>query len=290
MSWHYLQGREVESWGENSLAGAPDVLLRLMPIAEKSCCKDNETGYSISSQSGTTSKHSMVNHGGDTSTLSAVDSPVRTYHVRESKRGYTENVHPFGLKWQESLAIYDHDLSLWKTRQISLFEDYQRFSDPWPRWGIMHGGVCWELDTLEPHTNVIGCGSLPIPTSSQYGTNKSLSHGAKVRPSLETMAKKNLWPTPTVHGNNNRKGVSKKSGDGLATSVRKYSTPTCNDAKNNGSASQQKHNTPPLNVQIGGPLNPDWVEWLMGWPIGWTDLKQLEMDKFQQWLDLLGTH
>ena len=29
----------------------------------------------------------------------------------------------------------------------------------------------------------------------------------------------------------------------------------------------------------GGQLNPPWVEWLMGWPIGWTDLKPLEMDK-----------
>ena len=28
-----------------------------------------------------------------------------------------------------------------------------------------------------------------------------------------------------------------------------------------------------------GSLNPTWVEWLMGWPLGWTDLKQLEMDK-----------
>ena len=26
-------------------------------------------------------------------------------------------------------------------------------------------------------------------------------------------------------------------------------------------------------------LNPDWVEWLMGWPIGWTDLKPLETGK-----------
>jgi hypothetical protein len=33
----------------------------------------------------------------------------------------------------------------------------------------------------------------------------------------------------------------------------------------------------------GGQLNPTWVEWLMGWPIGWTDLKPLETDKFQQW-------
>jgi hypothetical protein len=30
---------------------------------------------------------------------------------------------------------------------------------------------------------------------------------------------------------------------------------------------------------IGGKLNPTWVEWLMGWPLGWTDLKPLVMDK-----------
>jgi hypothetical protein len=34
----------------------------------------------------------------------------------------------------------------------------------------------------------------------------------------------------------------------------------------------------------GGTLNPEWVEWLMGWPIGWTDLKPLEMDRYRQWL------
>jgi hypothetical protein len=26
-------------------------------------------------------------------------------------------------------------------------------------------------------------------------------------------------------------------------------------------------------------LNPNWVEWLMGWPIGFTDLKPLATDK-----------
>jgi hypothetical protein len=35
-------------------------------------------------------------------------------------------------------------------------------------------------------------------------------------------------------------------------------------------------------------LNADWVEWLMGWPLGWTDLKPLETDKFQRWLDAHG--
>lgn len=42
----------------------------------------------------------------------------------------------------------------------------------------------------------------------------------------------------------------------------------------------------PLITQIAiaegvtdGALNPTWVEWLMAWPLGWTDLKPLEMDK-----------
>lgn len=58
------------------------------------------------------------------------------------------------------------------------------------------------------------------------------------------------------------------------------------DAANNGGASQLQRNTPPLNAVAGGALNPPWVEWLMGWPIGWTDLSHLEMDRFHWWLRL----
>jgi hypothetical protein len=39
-----------------------------------------------------------------------------------------------------------------------------------------------------------------------------------------------------------------------------------------------------LVTQVGGQLNPMWVEWLMGWPLEWTDLKPLAMGKFRQWL------
>lgn len=37
-----------------------------------------------------------------------------------------------------------------------------------------------------------------------------------------------------------------------------------------------------------GEMTPARVEWAMGWPIGWTDLRPLEMDKFQQWLSRHG--
>lgn len=81
------------------------------------------------------------------------------------------------------------------------------------------------------------------------------------------------------------------SGDGLTTANKQQTapaiamlpTPTCQDASNNGGPSQSDRNSLPLNAVVGGPLNPPWIEWLMGWPIGWTDCTPLETDKFHLW-------
>jgi hypothetical protein len=61
-----------------------------------------------------------------------------------------------------------------------------------------------------------------------------------------------------------------------------YPTPTTQDASNNGGASQYNRNTLPLNAEIGGALNPIWVEWLMGYPEGWTDCKDSETQSFRK--------
>lgn len=72
----------------------------------------------------------------------------------------------------------------------------------------------------------------------------------------------------------------------LRTAVRMLPTLTCQDAKNNGAASQMERNSPPLNALAGGPLNPTWCEWFMGWPEGWTELKPLATDKYRLWRQL----
>ena len=132
------------------------------------------------------------------------------------------------------------------------------FSETWPRWGMMRNGACWEHVTRVHRTSENGSG---------------------------------LWPTITVCGNYNREGLSATSGNGLATVVKNpklWPTPTKQDAHNNAGPSQMERNTKPLNAEGGGALNPDWVEWLMGWPIGWTDLRGLAMDRFQRWCGLHG--
>jgi hypothetical protein len=43
--------------------------------------------------------------------------------------------------------------------------------------------------------------------------------------------------------------------------------------------SMQKWSSCRTWVQVFGTVTPENSEWLMGWPLGWTDLKPLEMDK-----------
>jgi DNA (cytosine-5)-methyltransferase 1 len=104
-------------------------------------------------------------------------------------------------------------------------------------------------------------------------------------------------PTPTVCGNYNRKGASKTSGDGLATFVKKWPTPTRGDyrsgkaelnengiriSKTNGIAhctclaEMVFHRETQKDI---GTLSPEWTEWLQGFPIGHTELKHSEMHK-----------
>lgn len=36
-------------------------------------------------------------------------------------------------------------------------------------------------------------------------------------------------------------------------------------------------------TELRGQLNPDWEEWLMGWPVGWTSLKPMPKERFEAW-------
>jgi hypothetical protein len=45
----------------------------------------------------------------------------------------------------------------------------------------------------------------------------------------------------------------------------------------------QGHGMSNLNDSIGGQLNPVFVEWLMGFPLGWTGLKPVGTLKFRRW-------
>lgn len=69
--------------------------------------------------------------------------------------------------------------------------------------------------------------------------------------------------------------ISPSAGDGLATAVRPWPTPTSSDSTSGPSygPSPNRQGSPKLSeTQRGDPLNPAWVECLTGFPVGWTDL------------------
>lgn len=52
-----------------------------------------------------------------------------------------------------------------------------------------------------------------------------------------------------------------------------YPTPTKHLSKEGAYPAEFTRNTPTLSAQVGGKLNPQFVEWLMGYPINHTDLE-----------------
>src|SRR4030095_1193067 len=168
-------------------------------------------------------------------TVSLVDVPAPTTSV---------TCGPTSL---DSFASLNPDGSWRKTSQgycqVLLVGSLDPFSETCPRAGMTRSGTAYRRPPLAPLTDAIASGWLPTPSAESYGTNHGGSAGrvGPIRPSLETMARQNLWPTPTAQ-----------------------------DASNNAGSSQFGPGSLPLNAAIGGALNPTWIEWLMGYPLEWT--------------------
>jgi len=103
-----------------------------------------------------------------------------------------------------------------------------------------------------------------------------------------------MWPTPLATDGSNG-GPNQRFGNGdlkLSSAVHCWPTPTARDYRSPGLESKREERmaqrAQPLTEVIGGQLNPNWVEWLMGWPVGWTASAPLATDRFQQWSDSHG--
>jgi hypothetical protein len=205
----------------------------------------------------------------------------------------------YGQKSPDWLASYDPNTFSWKTSQRSFLEDWTKFSGTWPRSGMMRNGIAYRLPPLVPLTGATASGLWQTPVADDAVDQAAGKFNSRDEPKLSAQVK--LWPTPTVNGNYNRKGASAKAGDGLETAVQLWPTPTSRDWKDgsakacenvpvNGLLGRAVHqfNTPRTTPRTAreldgvsplgnGGLNPTWVEWLMGFPSGWTDLKRSEM-------------
>jgi hypothetical protein len=305
MSYTYLQERE-----EASLVGCfadipPYVLSRLNLTAEKSYFKDNETEYCQSSQSGTMSAPLMEHLGEGKLISSAVDSLAKTSHVLEKVQALKESEAVCGNTWLESSVKFDLTTHSWKTHQCLWDEDLAPSSLTLPKWGMMQSGALWERITPPPLTSGTESGFLlPTPAARDYKGANSREHcetNGTGRKHMDQLANAVAYPdllgnranaamiggaTSTECTLENAPALKSTNGTVIHT---QFATPQARDFRT-GQQSRwdNQERSRNLNDQIGGQLNPTWVEWLMGWPLKWTDLKPLGTDKFVLWLNSHG--
>jgi hypothetical protein len=200
-----------------------------------------------------------------TSMSSAAASPARTSASPAEAKGSTGNARVFGQSTPDSFATYDPATSSWRTSQLSLLEEWSVFSGTWPRAGMTRNGTASRLRPLVPLTGATGSGLWPTPNGADgqggrissdetilRGTRPS---GAKVQVTLrEAIRRQELesWPTPTA-----RLGAQR------GAQAKRYHDPARSNDLDDAVAARG----------TAGQLNPTWVEWLMGFPLGWSDLE-----------------
>ena len=288
MSWLYSQALVGVFLGDTSLDGEQSVqssgnLTQLAYLPP-----DKMTDFSRLSRFGMMFKPLTEDHGKELLMSYLAAFHAKTSPQQEKEQESTESGQECGEKWQGSFTKYDPDSSSWKTHQCSLLGGLESFSETWPRWGLMRDGECWERQMSELPTSETESGFWPTPTASMMPCEGTV----RIMRKAWQEGRVSLEEASVIAGRDVRKAQGK---------VPKWPTPDANM----GNRGTQENWTPtrksgqpaqyPINQALrdaekkSGRPNPVWIEWLMGWPQGWTDLRPLEMDRFQKWLDEHGS-
>jgi len=135
-------------------------------------------------------------------------------------------------------------------------EDSELYSETWPKWGIVLDGHAMELPMLEHHINESECLLWHTSDCSDRRSLKSKQQGVNNQV-------KAYWRTPQSH--NGAQGPKSKMFYEECLKTGQSAITLVDQVKN------QLANKVKLN-KTEGQLNADWVELLMGLPIGWTDI------------------
>lgn len=249
MAWTYFQ-EAAGSQKDSTSGSSPSLTVKSSQALSACSCPEWVAASCPQHRSGMTCGRCGGLRSPRWTSLLAV-SLARTSARLELERAWTESEAGLCLNTSASLASADLDSSSWKTYQLSLFGGSTAFSWDSMRWGMMRDGRLFQPQRWEPTTCENESGYWPTPTAREWKN----SIGSPTGRHTETLAHRAaMWPTPTA---NDCKPASSTEVMGFRQSDRRTTVIRLR------AAATEPH-------QIGGPLNPTWVEWLMGWPIGST--------------------
>jgi hypothetical protein len=288
MSWLFSQVLVVEYLGASCLDGERSALSSGNHTQLAYLPQDKMTDFSRLSRFGMMFKPLTESLGEELLMLYRAGFHAKTLVQQEKAQELTENGQECGGRWQGLLARYDPNTHSLRTVQCSLLEDLNESLQTWPKWGLMRNGECFQQPMLEQTISENEFGYVPNNENFFHTPNTTgLDGGSNSRKALKKRMEQ--WPTPDANcgqrGTQPNWTPKRKSGHTAQYTINqavrdKFPTPTCHNSKEGAYPAEFTRKTPTLATHAGGKLNPMWVEWLMGWPLGWTDLKPLETDKY----------
>lgn len=283
MSWLFSRALVEACSPPNCSATEPSAQLNVMPTPHQFWRNDKTMEPSRFSRFGLTYAVLTADRGAELLTAYLAGFPVKTLALPEVGQDLTEPVPAFGASSRASFARWSPDSFGWKTAQCSLLEDSPESLVTLPRWGSMRNGMLYLRQTLAPGISVSGFGSL-LPTLTVCGNYNAKGASPTSGDGLATKLK--LLPTLVADDTGMRKAKYAQGGTPLSLAVQKLPTLVARDYRHPGRSRLERTGSTAgdhLPNSVGGPLNPDWCEWFMGFPIGWTASSVLATPKFQEW-------
>lgn len=194
MSWLFSRALVEEYSGASCSGGEPSAPLSVMPTQHRFGHSGKTMDALSLSQFGLTCAVLTEDLGRELLMLFLAAFRAKTSAAPARAQDSTANALASGAKWPGSLAKFDRDSFLWRTPQCSLFEDLEPCLETWPRWGLMHGGECWELPPLAHRTEESESGLLPTLTliSCEHPGRFKRKEGQQTCISME-LAKRDKW-------------------------------------------------------------------------------------------------
>jgi len=118
-------------------------------------------------------------------TLSQAGFHVQEYRMQENTPDYQMSVLRCGGKCYRPFAWWDQDTSSWRTWQHSLIGEWVKYSDPWPRAGMIRNGIAYRQRPLVRSIFARGSSYWPTPTRADAsGRTYQYSHGDHAKKAL----------------------------------------------------------------------------------------------------------
>jgi hypothetical protein len=218
-----------------------------------------------SESTGPTSPSTMMSEPSQQSDLQELISSAAGFHASRGPLPGSNEAQKMtvtsGRSWLPLLKSYGLDGSLARMCEALLTNRWASNAAflTWKASGIKPRHLLFQLAPSMPRTEGIASGLWRTPRSCSAMAAENIQNRVNDKfPNLESVVARTMWPTPNAGDDRDRGNLS---------------MPSIQRRQRLG----KQLNLSMVVSKESGALNPEWVEWLMGFPAGWTNLTSNEL-------------